>query len=59
MDTNAVNIKSASVWWCLYVLSNILATFKAQFMKNLSNTVAELKISVDYKKSVYARFINS
>ena len=58
MDTNTVNIKSASVWWCLYVLSNILATFEAQFMKNLSNTEAELKMSVAYKKNVYTRFIN-
>ena len=22
IDTNIVNIKSVSVWWCLYVLSN-------------------------------------
>ena len=28
---------------CLYVWSNIYATFEAQFMKNLKNTEAELK----------------
>ena len=28
---------------CLYVLSNTLAKFEAQFMKKLSNTEAELK----------------
>ena len=22
MDTNIINIRSVSVWWCLYVLSN-------------------------------------
>ena len=22
MDTNIVNIRNVSVWWCLYVLSN-------------------------------------
>ena len=33
MDTNIVNIKSVSIW-CLYVLSNTLATFEAQFMKS-------------------------
>ena len=36
MDTNKVNIKSISVWWCLYVLSNTWATLKAQlFMKKV------------------------
>ena len=34
----------------LYVLSNTKATFEAQFMKKFSNTEAELKISVAYKK---------
>ena len=23
MDTNVVNFRSVSVWWCLYVLSNM------------------------------------
>ena len=23
MDTNIVNIRSITIWWCLYVLSNI------------------------------------
>ena len=33
---------------CLYV-----STFEAQFLKKLSNTEAELKKSVAYKRSVY------
>ena len=33
----------------LYVLSNTLATFAAQFMKKLINTEAGLKKSVAYK----------
>ena len=37
----------------MYVLSNIWAAFEAQFMRKLSNTDAELKKSVAYKKSVY------
>ena len=37
---------------CLYVISNTLATFEAQFIKKLSNTETELKKSVAYKKSV-------
>ena len=52
MDTNIVNMKNVSVWWCLYVLSNTKATFEAQFTKKFSNTKAELKKSVAYKKSV-------
>ena len=39
-----VNIK------CLHVLSNTSATFEAQLMKKLSNTEAERKKSVVYKK---------
>ena len=38
---NTVNIRR--VWWCLYVLSNFLATLEAQFMRKLSNIEAELK----------------
>ena len=54
MDTNIVNIKSVSVWWRLYVLSNTYATLEVQFMKKVSNTVAELKESVAYEiKSVF------
>ena len=60
MATNILNIKSVSVWWCLYVSSNTEATFEAQFIKKLSNAEAELKKSVAYvKKSVcitYAEF---
>ena len=54
MDTNIVNIKSVSVWWCLYVLSNTYATREVQVMKKVSNTEAELKESVAYEiKSVF------
>ena len=52
MDTNKVNIKSLSIWWYFYVLSNTQATSEAQFMKKLSNTEAEFKKIVAYKKSV-------
>ena len=52
MDTNIVNIKRVSVWWCLYVLSKIWATSEAQFMKKLNNTEGKVKKSVAYKKSV-------
>ena len=51
MGTNIENIKIVSVWWCLSLLSNTSAN-EAQFMKKLSNTEAELKKSVAYKKSV-------
>ena len=36
----------------IYILSNILATIKARFMKKSSNTEAELKKSTGSKKSV-------
>ena len=52
IDTNIVNIKSVSSRWWLYILSNNYATIEAQFMKKFSNTEAELKKSVAYKKSV-------
>ena len=29
MDTNIVNIRNISVWWCFYVLNYTKATFKA------------------------------
>ena len=35
-------------------MSNTKATFKAQFIKNLSNTETELKMCVVYKKPVFA-----
>ena len=50
MDTSILNIKCPLISWLLYVLSSIYATFKAQFMKKLNNTEAELKKSNDYKK---------
>ena len=40
-----------SVRSCLYLISNTYATFKAQFMKKLSNTESELKKGVAYKKA--------
>ena len=42
-----------------FVLSNIKATFEAQFMKKLSNTEAELKKRVAYRKKAcnYVTFI--
>ena len=49
MDTNTVNIRH--VWWCLYVLSNTLATLEAQFMRNLSSIEVELKKRVPYKQT--------
>ena len=45
MDTNTVNTRSVSCWWCLYISSNTSATFEGEFMENLSNTEAELKKS--------------
>ena len=53
MGTNIVNIRSVSVWWCFYITPNTQATLEAQFIKKLSNTEAELKKRVAYKKSVY------
>ena len=50
MDTNIVNIKSVSAWWCLYVLRSTLATFEAQFMKKLSIIEPELKKLLLIKK---------
>ena len=48
---NIINIRSALLWWCLYVLSNIWAIFKGQLMWKLRNTEAELKKSVPYKEA--------
>ena len=55
MDTNLVNVKSASVWWCLHVLqysNNNYAIFEAHFMKKSTNNEIELKKKVAYKKRV-------
>ena len=46
MDTNIVVIKSV-------ILSNTLATFEVQFMKNLSNTDAQFKKNVAHEKTAY------
>ena len=51
--TQIYKVYYASVRSCLYVISNTWATFKAQFIKKLSITEAELKKSVAYKKSLY------
>ena len=40
-DTNIVNVKNASVWWCVYVLNSAQAICEVQFMKKISNTEAE------------------
>ena len=53
MDTNILNVKRVSVRWWLYVLSNTFATLEAKSMKKFSNTEAELKKSVAYKKKLY------
>ena len=50
MGTNLVNIRSVSVWFCVYILSNTEATFETQFMKKLSNTEAKLKKALLMKK---------
>ena len=49
---NIVNIKSVSVWSCLYVLSNIYTTFEAQFMKKVKQHWGWDEEKVAYKKSV-------
>ena len=49
MDTNIQNIEYLGKI-VLYVISNTLATCEPQFMKKLSNTEAELKKCVVYKK---------
>ena len=57
MDTNIVNTRSVSVWWCLYVLSNIWTTFAAhENIKQHWGWIEALLI----KKSctVFARKIN-
>ena len=56
MDANLVNVKSVSVLWCLYVLSNTSATFEALFMDMISKTEAELEKSVAYIKKRVIKF---
>ena len=53
MDINIRNMKRVSVFLRLHVLSNTQTIFEDQFMKKFSNTEAELKISVAYKKAVH------
>ena len=58
MDTSIINIENVSLWWYLYACTLIyLSIFETQFLKKLSNTEAELKNSVAYKKSVYFRIL--
>ena len=53
---NILNImKCVSVWWWLHI-NNTEGTLEAQFMKNLSNTEAELKQSVTYRKKCICNF---
>ena len=49
-----LNSKCGTVRWWLCVLGNTSATFEAKFMQNSSNTKAELKKSLAYKKSEYS-----
>ena len=49
-DTNVINVKIASVWWCTY--RYYVAVFEAQFMKKLSKTEAEFKKIIANKKRV-------
>ena len=59
MNTNLINTKSGSLWWCVLVLSNTWATSEAQFLNGLKNTEVELKKSVYYKKErVYIPYDN-
>ena len=43
LNLDIVNIKSVSIWCCLFVLSNTSAIYEPQFMKKLSDNVARLK----------------
>ena len=43
LNLDIVNIKSVSIWCCLFVLSNTSAIYEPQFMKKLSDNVAGLK----------------
>ena len=45
-------LKCLAVRWYLYATSNTHVTFEAEFIKKLSNTDAELKKDVAYKKRV-------
>ena len=46
-----MNIKSVSVWWLKYFLSNSEATFVAQFIKKSSNTEAEKSVAYIKKRA--------
>ena len=50
VDRQIKKIYCVSVRQCLYVISNTEATFEAQFVKKLSNTEAESKKGVAYRK---------
>ena len=52
MDTNVLNTGSGQYDGVYIYQLTPKQQFEAQFMKNLSNTEAELKESVGYKKSV-------
>ena len=50
---NLKNVKNTHGGVLILVKLQLEATFKAQFMKKLSNSEAEFKKSVAYKKSVF------
>ena len=51
MDTNILNIKSRYLsMMVLICIKKHLSKFEAQFIKKLSNTEAEVKKNVAYKK---------
>ena len=50
MDTNLVNVKSVSVWSCLYVLSNTWGTFEAEFMKKLTHFMPLISFDTPWKQ---------
>ena len=52
IDTDILNVKRLSVWWCLHVSSNTKVTIEAKFLKSLNNTEAALKKSAACKKYV-------
>ena len=48
MDTNKVNTKSVSVWWCLDELNNTQA-FEAQFFEKINISETYLRETLNMK----------
>ena len=44
MDTNVVNIRTVSLWWCLYVLSNTEAELKKALLTKKASNYKETKL---------------